>query len=136
MAISLGAIFGGAESTEGQKVFREMSSAFVALRTAERPFLNVVFHFPGSLLKPEHEGLRTGRFSKNDQGLLIQVAVPSSIAQCKNRSQVAQFMLQSIREAVDISMPRWKKHNIQFNFENAYSSIQAVAQQFGGAGCA
>ena len=136
MAISLGAIFGGPESTEGQRVFRQMSSAFVALRTAERPFLNVVFHFPGSLLKPEHEGLRTGRFSKKDQGFMIQVAVPSSIAECEIRPQIAQFILQAIREAVEISKPRWTKHGIQFNFDEAYSSIQAVAQQFGGTGFA
>lgn len=38
--------------------------------------LNVVFQIPGDLLKPEFEGVRTGRFSRKEGLLMVQVALP------------------------------------------------------------
>jgi hypothetical protein len=38
--------------------------------------VNVVFHVPGHLIKPEYEGVRTGSFSKQLSLLMVQVALP------------------------------------------------------------
>jgi hypothetical protein len=38
--------------------------------------LNVVFHVPGNVFKPEFVGVRTGRYSKREAMLMVQVAVP------------------------------------------------------------
>jgi hypothetical protein len=38
--------------------------------------LNVVFHVPGELLQLDWQGVRTGRWSKKHQLLMIQVTVP------------------------------------------------------------
>ena len=38
--------------------------------------LNVVFHVPGRLFKPEFSGVRTGRYSNKLGLLMVQVAVP------------------------------------------------------------
>jgi hypothetical protein len=40
--------------------------------------LNIVFHVPGRTFKPEFSGVRTGRFSKRDNELMLQVALPES----------------------------------------------------------
>jgi hypothetical protein len=37
--------------------------------------LNVVFHIPGRILKPEFEGVRTGSYSKIDNELMVQIAL-------------------------------------------------------------
>ncbi len=39
--------------------------------------VNVVFQVPGRYLEPEFDGVRTGRFSKRDAHLLVQVALPA-----------------------------------------------------------
>jgi len=131
VTISLGAIFGGSERTTAQEVFRSMSIAFADQRLVEKPFLNVVFHFPGSILKPEHSGLRTGRFSKKEQGFQIQAAVPESIAKSDDALQISTYLLQAVREALVLSEPRWAKHRITFDFVHAKQAIHAIAAQFG-----
>jgi hypothetical protein len=40
--------------------------------------LNVVFHVPGNMLKPEFVGVRTGRFSKARALLMVQAALPEA----------------------------------------------------------
>jgi len=131
VTISLGAIFGGSERTTAREVFRRVSIAFAGQRRVEKPFLNVVFHFPGSILEPEHLGLRTGRFSKNEQGLQIQAAVPECIAKGNDALEIARYLLSAVQDAVSLSEPRWAKHRIAFDFEGAKQSIHAVAVQFG-----
>src|SRR5206468_2226779 len=118
------------EKTTANEVFRSMCAAFKDLRTVERPFLNVVFHFPGSVLKAEHTGLRVGRFSRKEQGLLIQAAVPETIAASNDHSQISGYMLQAIREALALSQPQWAKHRIAFDIEAASLSVKAVAAGF------
>lgn len=38
--------------------------------------VNVVFHVPGNIVKPDFEGVRTGHFSKRSSLLMVQVALP------------------------------------------------------------
>ncbi len=39
--------------------------------------VNVVFQVPGQFLQPDFEGARSGRFSRKERRLLVQVALPS-----------------------------------------------------------
>jgi hypothetical protein len=101
-----------------------------------RPFLNVVFHFPGSLIKPPYEGLRTGRFSSKEQGFMIQVAVPESVAESSDGDTASEFFLKSIEEALELSEPRWQKHKISFPFESARELINQARKEVVGRGSA
>ncbi|WP_333680495.1 hypothetical protein [Dyella sp.] len=43
--------------------------------------LNVVFHIPGNMLKPEFSGVRTGSYFKKLAALMVQVALPEELAE-------------------------------------------------------
>jgi hypothetical protein len=62
--------------------------------------LDLVFHVPGTLLKPEHTGLRTGRFSRKERMLQIQIAVPEDPMESPG---LRGYIVQSIRRAVGIA---------------------------------
>jgi hypothetical protein len=79
--LSIGSMVGGA--TPENKAWRDALSELTTLvRTAragvDAPLnLNVVFHVPGNLLQPDFSGVRTGRFSRKNALLMVQVALPS-----------------------------------------------------------
>jgi hypothetical protein len=127
MPISLGAVAGGPERLTSIEVCRELMSMFKSEREENsKPFLNVVFHFYGKLMHPKYEGLRTGRFSSKEQGFMIQVAVPESISYSESKLEISKFILFSVKEAIELSRPRWEKHAIVFPFEVAYKNIEVV----------
>ncbi len=72
--------------------------------------LDIVFHVPGSLLKPEYTGLRTGRFSRKQRLLQVQVAVPEGA----DDGTLRAFILQSIRQAILLAKPRFDKARIAY----------------------
>jgi hypothetical protein len=82
-ALSLGSIVGGA--TTGNRVWRDaIKDLGQGIRNARIDVkvplnLNVVFHVPGNMLKPEFVGVRTGIFSKSKSLLMVQVAIPESV---------------------------------------------------------
>lgn len=82
-ALSIGSIVGG--STPTNKSWENAIETLMKSIKHERinvdvPLkLNVVFHVPGNILKPEFEGVRTGRFSKSMAMLMVQVAVPEEV---------------------------------------------------------
>jgi hypothetical protein len=39
--------------------------------------VNVVFQIPGKFLTPDFQGVRSGRFSRKERALLVQVALPT-----------------------------------------------------------
>ena len=90
------------------------------------PFLNVVFHFPGSLITPPYTGIRTGKFSKKEQGFMIQVPVPKEIAESTIKQKAENFFLDSIEQALTISRKRWEKHGIIFPYEKNQEIINQV----------
>ena len=81
--ISIGSIIGGTMGTT-----REWDSAVTRLMcvVAERRVgvasglgINVVFQIPGEVLKPDFEGVRTGYYSKKENLLMVQVALPEEL---------------------------------------------------------
>jgi hypothetical protein len=78
--LSIGSVVGGATDSN-----RAWSDALTRLTLAiaekrgdlQTPLnVNVVFHIPGHILKPDYEGERTGSFSRKRSLLMVQVAVP------------------------------------------------------------
>lgn len=105
--LSLGWIVGG--STPKNKSW-DRAIGDLALRIQEAskgidaPFkLNVVFHVPGGLLKPEFVGVRTGIFSKSKALLMVQVAIPEELP------PDPAFQLKSYISAAIDEAARWAK---------------------------
>jgi hypothetical protein len=64
VTIHIGAIYGGPEGmgTAVHRAIVKLAHRIGDVRGDEDGSLDLVFHVPGSILKPEHVGLRTGRF--------------------------------------------------------------------------
>lgn len=78
--ISLGSVIGGRTlANRGwSEAIRELTRRIAAHRDGVESAVNVnvEFHVPGNLLRPEFEGIRTGAFSKSDSLIKVQVALP------------------------------------------------------------
>ena len=96
--LSVGVIYGGPETQRWRDSIRDLSRLVVMLREGVQSQLNVnvVFHVPGSILKPEFDGVRTGSFRKRDSLLMVQVALPLDI-----HDDPASYLRDAMVSAVD-----------------------------------
>lgn len=79
-ALSIGSVEGGssAESRQWRDGITRLTQRVAEAREGLAPAvnLNVVFQVPGDLVRPDFEGVRTGHFSKQQNLLVVQVALP------------------------------------------------------------
>ena len=81
--------------------------------------LDIVFHVAGSLLAPEFCGVRTGRFSRKERMLQIQVAVPKDVVAAEDPYP---FLAAQVLEAVRVAAPIFRKARIPYP-EAEYTAI-------------
>lgn len=80
--LSLGSVIGGRTlanrgwSEAIRELTRRIADHRDGVESAVNVNVNVEFHVPGNLLRPEFEGIRTGAFSKSDSLIKVQVALP------------------------------------------------------------
>lgn len=104
-ALAIGAIVGGpGTSREWSEAVRQLGRRVIALRgEVSSPLaLNVVYQIPGRFLEPEFEGVRSGRFSRKEALLLVQVALlgdPPSDAS----AEVHRLLRQALAVAEDFA---------------------------------
>lgn len=119
--------YGGPELAESK--FDRVIAKVTSLRGAgkEGPFgsLDVVFHVPGSILDPEHSGIRTGRFSKKERMLMLQIAVPREILE-QEEPEIQAFLLASLREAVRMATPVFQRAKIPYSEEEYFSLLDKI----------
>lgn len=81
-ALSVGSILGGRgpwTSTWSEAIGALTIKIANARKGVISPLnVNVVFHVPGNLMKPDFEGVRTGSFSKKTSLLQVQIALPET----------------------------------------------------------
>lgn len=84
-ALSIGIVLGGTVAvdrvwrTELTRLAKDVAAARVGTDSPLR--VNVVFHVDGKLAPAEFQGVRTGRFRRNDMHLMVQAAIPSTPAE-------------------------------------------------------
>jgi hypothetical protein len=103
-ALSIGIVVGGAWANKPWVAATKRAMRRVAeLRDGfASPFnVNVVFHIPGEVMVPEFEGLRSGRFSRKERTLMVQVAVPEGEPAGDPDEEVRQMLLDAIDLAED-----------------------------------
>jgi hypothetical protein len=123
--IQISQIYGGPEVT-GSKIDRVLTRVDqLVAGGGEGPSgsLDIVFHVHGSLLAPEHSGVRTGRFSKKERMLMLQIAVPKEVVE-KDEADIEQFLLASLKEAVDMAALVFRRHKIPYDQEGYLAQIR------------
>jgi hypothetical protein len=105
--LSVGVITGGTsrETTAWRRAAAQLGLAVEDLRgVRDAPVrVNVVFEIPGEVSSPPFAGVRTGRYSKADRHLLVQVAVPRGSA---DTAVLLDLLRDAIAAAVDWSRAR------------------------------
>jgi hypothetical protein len=59
---------------------RSIEEALPAVDSATERTLDVTFHLPGTILRPDYEGLRTGRWLSKKRLLVVQIAVLGTLS--------------------------------------------------------
>jgi hypothetical protein len=80
-ALAVGVVAGGpGSSVEWTEAVKLLGRRVMELRDGVESVLsvNVVYQIPGQFLQPDFEGTRSGRFSRKEARLLVQVALPAS----------------------------------------------------------
>jgi hypothetical protein len=80
-ALAVGAVEGGpGSSVEWNEAVKRLGRRVTELRdSVESPLsVNIVYQIPGQFLQPDFDGARSGRFSRKESSLLVQVALPAT----------------------------------------------------------
>jgi hypothetical protein len=97
--LAISTVSGGTMGTRPWKeAIKAVASRVVAIRSDyPTPLaLNVVFQIPGEVLRPDFTGVRTGNFSRRQERLVVQVAVPEVVDGDRQACVVAM-----LRDAID-----------------------------------
>jgi hypothetical protein len=86
-------------------------------------WINPIFIVPGSISKPDFEGFKLGYFSKRRKGLVVQIAVPQSVADGEG---IVEFIGASLREAVRLASAHFASKGISFSTLKAEKIILAI----------
>ena len=86
-------------------------------------WINPIYVVPGSVSKPAFEGYKLGHFSKREKGLVVQIAVPQSVADGEG---VPEFIGTSLREAVRLAAAHFASKGISFSTLKAEKIILAI----------
>lgn len=125
--LSLGSVIGGRTlANRGwSEAIRGLTREIAAHREGVSSDINVnvEFHVPGNLLKPEFEGVRTGTFRKGDALIKVQVALTE-----QPPTDPRTYLVNSVREALD-AVDLWavqRKYNVStVNLRSLLAEVEA-----------
>lgn len=128
--ITIGIQMGGPEQ-KGSPIRNTLIKAMNIAGEAREPnynegmeaWINPIFIVPGSIWKPEFDGYELGHFSKKEKGLVVQIAVPQSVADGEG---IQQFIGASLREAVRLASAYFASKGISFSTLKAERIILAI----------
>ncbi|RKG82246.1 hypothetical protein D7W79_03045 [Corallococcus exercitus] len=125
--MGIGAVYGGPELAGApiDKAIRMFGKARGPVQKGESGALDIVFHVPGSLLKPEFTGVRTAKFSRKERKLMLQIAVPEE----QVHSPDVHWLLDAIREAVRLAGPRFERAGIEYPEKEHLSLVDRIQRE-------
>lgn len=128
--ITLGIQMGGSTAADCILEPPLLKAVQTALRVREpnyddgtEAWINPIYIVPGSVHEPDFEGYKLGHFSKKQKGLVVQIAVPPSVAAGEG---IAEFIGQSLREAVRLATTHFASKGISFSTLKAEKIILAI----------
>lgn len=88
------------------------------------PSVDIVLHVPGSLGGPDFAGLRTGRFSRPEETVQVEVAIPGDlVASHEPTGPLLELVASAIGAAADYLM----REGVDFDNEAHRTAIQRTA---------
>lgn len=117
MALSIGIIIGGldVENAVVVKVIQSIRGISIAMQKKVNfsciASINMVFHVPGNILKPDYEWVRTAKFSRVEKKLMIQISVPEEEV---NQSDCHIYIFKAMKEGIMLAKPVFKKTKIDY----------------------
>jgi len=115
LPLSVGTIYGGSLPTTGiwRSAISVISDQVQSGRAqVETPMtVNVLFQVPGHILQPDFEGIRTSSFIKRENGLIVQVALPSETPPNANR-YVWEQLLEAVKLAEEWAQKKKKASDL------------------------
>ena len=127
--MEIGAIFGGPEGFDTKvyaaisKLTRLKDEGHFADDTGS---LDVVFHVPGSITRPDYSGARTGRLWRKRRKLQVQISVPVELMNSKDDTDAERFVINALREAVRIAEPVFAAASIPYRREQYERMIERI----------
>jgi hypothetical protein len=122
-ALSIGSVVGGntSENAAWREALKDLRKRVTeARRGVDAPLnVNIVFHVPGHLLKPEHAGVRTGSFSSRRALLMVQVALPEIVP-----SNAAGYLIDAAYAAVDEAGQWAERHRVPADMSALHGILQ------------
>lgn len=79
--------------------------------------VNIVYHLPGSVIKPDYIGLRIGRFSKQERCLVVQVAVEDEFISSDDEATVFQYIYDTADEALGLAKSDLDRRGIPYDLD-------------------
>jgi len=133
--ISIGVVFRGPElkgssvdhlTTALMKAAAECTGSF---ECATGPAINVVFHVPGSLGRPDWGGIRDAKFSRKRQLLMVQVAVPAKMV---DSPSLKDYLIKSLYGADAIAFEFFRQKGLKFPLAEAEKLVQRIKEKMEG----
>jgi len=129
----LGAVLGGPEIKESA-VYTAMDKILDCADRLGRivddsvPGIDYVLHIAGSLLRPDYEGVRSGKFSTKRKLLMIQMAVPERMVSSEH---VGAFICEMMRQGLVEAKPIFAKAKIPFDADKFSAFIDDIERELG-----
>jgi hypothetical protein len=79
--------------------------------------VDVTFHLPGPIVRPDYEGMRTGRWVKAKRLLVVQIAVPEEIS--GQPAAIDDLLGRSLVEAVDLAAGYLAQRQLPYSLDRA-----------------
>ena len=98
-------------------VVRREEEADPAEDPASEATVDATFHLPGPLVRPDYEGIRTGRWVKAKRLLVVQIAVPEEIS--GRPDAIEDFLGSSLVGAVDLATGYLAKRRLAYSLDRA-----------------
>lgn len=120
MGLFLSEVLGGTELEKHPaiqktaEVLRVLLSCQAQFVSPDDASLQIVFEFPGRVSQPTFEGIKSGKYSKKLNMLLIRVAVPASAL----TSDFLRYYHVTLHEAVSIGERSLKSKGIRFSLKD------------------
>jgi hypothetical protein len=128
--ITIGVDIGGPELEDCPIELALVRAMSIALRERDTDYktsgggwVNPIYIVPGSASQPEFTGYELCHFSKTEKGLVVQIAVPQSVADGEG---IPEFVGASLREAVRLAAAHFASKGTTFSSLKAEKIILAI----------
>ena len=87
--------------------------------------INIVFQVPGPISQPHFEGVFPARYARKTNHLLMNAAVPASLAP----DQVREYFVQALKETKAAAMDYLKKRKVNVDTANVMAFIDELMSE-------